>query len=75
MNKKIKFKTSSISKSYPFKIKKIKLDDIDWEINKEHTTFILKECKLPVIEDIEKSNIISRYMHMNRIAKPTYINN
>ena len=58
MNKKIKFKTTSISKSYTFRIKKIKLDDLDWEINNEHTSFILKDCKLPIIEDIEKSNII-----------------
>ena len=58
MNKKIKFKTSSISKSYPFKIKKIKLADIDWEINNDHTTFILKDCKFPIIEDVDKSDII-----------------
>ena len=41
------YKQSSISKTFPFPVTKIQLSDIDWEIDKEFTTLILKKCKLP----------------------------
>tara|TARA_B100000212_G_C27381659_1_gene537381 strand:- start:1135 stop:1938 length:804 start_codon:yes stop_codon:yes gene_type:complete len=80
-----KFKKSAISKTYPFPVQKIKLADIDWEINKEFTTLILKKCKLPYLEKFnneevgfaiyayEKTSEASLFLPLNKLGEfPIY---
>ena len=45
------YKKSSISKTYPHQIEKIKLSDLDWTIDLEFENLILTECKLPTIDN------------------------
>ena len=81
------YKQSSISKTFPFPVKKIKLSDIDWEIDKEFTTLILKKCKLPDLEKFvpeqvgfaiyayEKTSEASLFIPLNNLDKfPIYFN-
>ena len=52
-----KIKRSAISKTFPFEIVKIKLKNIDWDVNEEFTTLTILECNLPTISNIPREKI------------------